>query len=72
LKSGHHPLFIPTIPFFHYSIIPLWLINGTHHPYGVKLKLGPFSQDSLVSYDSFLGFGENMHGCEIHISYRNY
>jgi hypothetical protein len=22
LKSGHHPLFIPIIPFFHYSIIP--------------------------------------------------
>ena len=23
LKSGHHPLFIPIIPFFHHSIIPL-------------------------------------------------
>jgi len=23
LKSGHHPLFIPNIPFFHHSIIPL-------------------------------------------------
>jgi len=22
LKSGHHPLFIPNIPFFHHSIIP--------------------------------------------------
>jgi hypothetical protein len=21
--SGHHPLFIPTIPFFHHSIVPL-------------------------------------------------
>jgi hypothetical protein len=23
LKSGHHPLFIPNIPFFQHSIIPL-------------------------------------------------
>jgi hypothetical protein len=23
LKSGHHPLFIPNIPFLHHSIIPL-------------------------------------------------
>jgi hypothetical protein len=23
LKSGHHPLFIPNIPFFHHSIIPI-------------------------------------------------
>jgi hypothetical protein len=22
LKSGHHPLFIPIVPFFHHSIIP--------------------------------------------------
>jgi hypothetical protein len=31
IKSDHHPLFIPNIPFFHHSIIPLVSI-GQHHP----------------------------------------
>jgi len=37
LKSAHRPLFIPNIPFFHHSLIPL--VNPT--PCGVKSKPGP-------------------------------
>jgi hypothetical protein len=29
LKTGHHPLFIPNIPFFQYSIIPLVIYRHT-------------------------------------------
>jgi len=35
LKLGHHPLFIPNIPFFHHSIIPLviqYLASDIRHP----------------------------------------
>ena len=58
LKSGHHPLFIPNIPFISPSrrlyepeaTIPLfhWVSNDKHHPYGVKSKPGPLGQDSLL------------------------
>ena len=58
LKLGHHPLFIPNIPFFSPSRrlyepeanIPLfhWLSNGKHYPYGVKAMSGPLGQDSLL------------------------
>jgi hypothetical protein len=37
LKSAHHPLFIPNIPFSHHSLIPL--VNPT--PSGAKSKPGP-------------------------------
>ncbi|MHA2062024.1 MAG: hypothetical protein ACW963_07010, partial [Candidatus Sifarchaeia archaeon] len=46
LKSGHHPLFIPTISLFH------WLSNGKHPPSGVKSKPGPLGQDSLLDHNS--------------------
>jgi hypothetical protein len=44
LKSGHHPLFIPNIPFFHHSIIPN-VTDGRHQPSGVKSKADAFGQD---------------------------
>jgi hypothetical protein len=37
LKSVHHPLFIPNIPFFHHSIIP-WVIKGQTSPPWGKIK----------------------------------
>jgi hypothetical protein len=58
LKSGHHPLFIPNVPFISPSrrlcepeaTIPLfhWVSNDKHHPYGVKSKPGPLGHDSLL------------------------
>ena len=60
LKSGHHPLFIPNIPFISPSrrlcepeaTIPLfhWVSNDKHHPYGVKSKPGPLVQDYLLIF----------------------
>jgi hypothetical protein len=44
LKSGHHPLLTPNIPFFQFSS------NSKHHPSGVKSKPGPLGPDSLLYY----------------------
>ena len=44
LKSGHHPLLTPNIPFFQFSS------NSKHHPSGVKSKPGPLGTDSLLYY----------------------
>jgi len=32
LNSVHHPLFIPNIPFFHHSIIPLVILTANITP----------------------------------------
>jgi hypothetical protein len=45
VKSGHHPLFIPNIPFFHHSMGYL-MANTT--PLGVKSKPDALGQDSLL------------------------
>jgi hypothetical protein len=34
LKSGHHPLFIPNIPYIHHSIIPLVNLRQTPPHWG--------------------------------------
>ena len=44
IKSDHHPFFIPNIPLFHHSIIPLG-VKGKRHPSGVKSVPGPLGPD---------------------------
>jgi hypothetical protein len=58
IKSDNHPLLIPNIPFFQYSIIPwvLWRQTPPLSPScrlyepetGVKSKPEPLGQDSLL------------------------
>jgi hypothetical protein len=45
LKSRHHLLLTPTIPFFHYSIIP-GITEQQNNPSGVKSKRSHLSKDS--------------------------
>jgi hypothetical protein len=40
LKSGHHPLFIPNIPYFHHAIFPLIILRPTS-PLGDEVKSDP-------------------------------
>jgi hypothetical protein len=58
IKSDQHPLLIPNIPFFQYSIIP-WVLERPTPPLspscrlsepeaGVKSKPGLLGQDSLL------------------------
>jgi hypothetical protein len=62
IKSDHHPLLIPNIPFFHHSIIPRvpWRQTPPLSPScklyepeaGVKSKAGLLVQDSLPVVES--------------------
>jgi len=44
IKSAHHPLLIPNIPFFQYSIIP-WVLELPTPPLRGGPKPGPLNPD---------------------------
>jgi hypothetical protein len=47
IKSGHTPILIPIIPFFHHSSIPFGLLEFDVNPPGWT-KPGPLGQDALL------------------------
>jgi hypothetical protein len=53
LKSGHHPLLIPNIPYFHHSIISLF-IEQYAIPLGVNIKAWSLGQDSLLDTNCYI------------------
>jgi len=58
LKSRQYPLFIPNIPIFHHSIIPLD-VKSIRNSWGVKSKPGPPGAESLLIVSRPFEFNAN-------------
>jgi len=56
IKSGNHPLFMPNIPFFHHSIIPIAAQRQTP-PCGVKYKPGCSGPGFSIFFALFYDYG---------------